>query len=148
MRSRNAATAFHLHIIKRSCVSLCLGRRNNILNRDAHAGVGTVSDHWRNVFGVDMNFLVKYCALICAQREPIFTGGIEITIFDLGRKFAALNPIKSNLVRGDHAAACARLDRHITNGHAALHAHLVKDIAAIFKRVARTAAHANLRDDI
>ena len=109
--------------------------------------MGAVSHHWTNFAGVHDNDLIKFRALIRLQRQPVFASGVKIPIVFFGREFTPFKIIKGRLIRRDHAAARAGFDGHITDRHAAFHAHLLKDIAAIFKCVACAAANTDFRDD-
>ena len=103
-----------------------------------------IGDHGFDILGADVDLFVKCRAVICAQREPIFAGLFEF----FWREFSALNIIKCRLVGPNHTAARAAFDGHITNRHPAFHAHLFEDIAAIFQRITRSAAHADFCDDM
>ena len=58
-----------------------------------------------------------------------------------------LQVLEGRLIRGDHAGTGARLDGHVANGHALVHAQLANRFATVFDDVALAAAGADLRDD-
>ncbi|CAB4907709.1 unannotated protein [freshwater metagenome] len=60
--------------------------------------------------------------------------------------WAALEVGVGGLVRGDHARAGAGLDRHVADGHAALHGERPNGRSAVFEHVALAAVGTNLGD--
>ena len=59
---------------------------------------------------------------------------------------AALEVVVGGLVGGHHARAGAGLDRHVADGHAALHGERTNGRAAVFEHVALAAVGADLGD--
>ena len=59
---------------------------------------------------------------------------------------AALEVGVGGLIRGDHAGAGTGLDRHVADGHSALHGERANGRSAVFEHVALAAVGANLGD--
>ena len=72
--------------------------------------------------------------------------GLECLAF--GGKFTSAYIVKCGLVGSNHAATCAHFNTHVTDRHAAFHAHLLKNIACKLYKVARACVGSQFGDDI
>jgi hypothetical protein len=57
-----------------------------------------------------------------------------------------VHPLEGRLVRGDHPGPATALDRHVADGHAALHREPLDRRARVLDHVAHAAVHAHLPD--
>ena len=113
--------------------------------RNTLAGVGAPGDEGFELVSVDEDFLVEDGTFVGGQALPVLD--CLVPLFTLGCVLATLDVLEGDLVGGDHAGACARLNGHVAHGHAALHREGADCGAAVFEHVALTAAGTNLRDD-
>ena len=99
-----------------------------------------------NIGSLKTVHFVEYRALVGYQRFPIGNGFVPIRAF--GGERAVFHVINRDAVHGNHAAACARFNRHVAQRHAAFHAQASDGFAAELNRIARAACCANLSNNI
>ena len=94
-------------------------RRHRSGDADAHPGIGAVGDHRLERAGVEPLLAIEDRALVGGQRSPALQGAVPVGA--LGRTRAPGQVLVGGVVGGAHAGARARLDRHVTDGHALFH---------------------------
>ncbi|OAV74871.1 hypothetical protein Barb7_01574 [Bacteroidales bacterium Barb7] len=112
----------------------------------AHAGVGSVGDHRFDVFGMEEDFLVKGGIGVGVEFAPF--GEFPFADFAAGGKFATVEVVESDLVRGNHAAACTHFDGEVADGEAVFHRGVADGFTGVFDEVARCAAGGHSADDV
>ena len=113
--------------------------------RHALAGVGAPGDERGQRGGVDDDLGSKAASSSVRSVRQYSTAASQSAPWG-----ACARPFQvgeGGLVRGDHAGAGARLDRHVADGHPGLHRELLDGGAAVLDDVALPAAGADLRDD-
>ena len=108
-------------------------------------GIGAPGDMGRDGGGVEHDLLVEGGSLVGGQRAPVGHGGIPVVA--LGRMVRAADVVERDLVGGDQAGPGAALDRHVAQGHAALHGEATDGRTPVLDDVADATAGADGADD-
>src|SRR3954469_3095390 len=121
-----------VHVAQRALLALRLRLRHFAGHRRDHLGGRAPRDLRRQRARVHLDLLVEARAVFGPQIAPL--------VGDLGRRRgASAEPLEGGLVGGDHARPAAALDRHVADGHAALHREPLDRLARVLDRVALTA---------
>src|SRR3954462_11358281 len=107
-----------VHVAQRTLLALRLRLRHLTRHRRDHPGRRAPRDLRRQRARVDLDLLVEARALVGPQIAPLVGDLVR-------RRGAAAEPLEGGLVGGDHARPAAALDRHVADGHAALHRELL-----------------------
>ncbi len=86
--------------------------------------------------------MVEEGALVCRQRRPGVGGAFELRARGRTGPLGGGEPFEGRLVGGDHAGTAAALDRHVADGHAALHRERADRRAGVLHDVSGHAADA------
>ena len=126
------------HVLKGFCEA-CLscidvfGRWNQLRDAHAHARIGTVGDHRLNLNAVIIVFDIKGCIFICFQGLPV--SQCIIPGLSCWRFLAAFDITESSFIGSNHSTTCTHFNAHVTNRHAAFHAHVFKYRTGIFHKI-------------
>ncbi len=145
-------TGLERHVVERAAhtigldrIRLLLGIRHPVGHCDDHLGRGTPGDLGLDVCRGYQHELVEGGPFIAVQCLPV--GHRLFPVRRSGRKRAALHIIDSLVVDRDEPRARTGLDRHIAEGHTALHGQIPDRLAAEFNGVSGTSGRTDLRDN-
>ena len=130
------------HVLERALVALALGLGHGAGDVGDHRRVGAPADLRRQLGGVDHHLAVELGAVLGVELAPAGDGGVEV----LGRRLAAPDPLERRVVGRDHPGAAAALDRHVADGHPALHRERLDRRAGVLDHVADAAVDAHPAD--
>ena len=119
---------------------------NGLGDAHTHARVGSVSDHWFDILGLEVEFAVEYCVVTTLERLPVFHGLVPLlafrcvlATFDIGEGF---------LVGCDESAPGSHLDGEVAERESSLHAEVAHSRASIFHEIASGTAGGEFRHEV
>ena len=122
-----------------------LGVGHHAVDRDALARVRSPGDVRTKLGSVDRDLPVERRAVVRRQRSPVLQRAVPVPT--LRRVRAPLDVGERRVVGRDHARARAGLDRHVADGHAALHRERPDRRTPVLHDVTDAAARPDAGDD-
>ena len=108
----------------------------------SHARIGSVGNHWFNLFRMETHLFVKHGIVIALQRFPIRQ--CLLPRFPFWGIFTPFDVFECHFVRGNHAASGSHLDAEVAKRQASLHCQVADGFSCILDEIAGRSAGGHL----